>query len=130
VTAKRNTWQKVAVREQLQASPGFVSAQELYQELLGGGTKVGLTTIYRVLAELEQAGEADSLATEGGEIKYRACGTHHHHHLVCNRCGRAVEIDLPGFEGAVREIASHHGFSEVQHSIELFGICDDCGVAN
>lgn len=130
MSTKRNTWQKVAVRERLQASAGFISAQELYQDLLGGGKKVGLTTIYRVLAELEQADEADSLSVEGGEVKYRACGPHHHHHLVCKDCGRAVEIDLPGFEGAARVIAMQHGFSEVQHSIELFGICGDCGVAN
>lgn len=130
MTAKRSTWQKAAVREQLVGFAGFLSAQELYQRLLERGQKVGLTTIYRVLAELEQAAEADSLTLEDGETRYRACGSHHHHHLVCSGCGRAVEFDLPGFENAALAIAKQHGFSGVQHSIELFGICADCGVAN
>ena len=130
LTAKRSTWQKAAIREQLAGFAGFLSAQELYQRLLAQNQKVGLTTIYRVLAELEEAAEADSLTLEDGETKYRACGSHHHHHLVCSRCGRAVEFDLPGFENAALDIARQHGFSGVQHSIELFGICADCGVAN
>lgn len=130
MTAKRSTWQKTAVREQLIEFDGFISAQELYQRLLAQDQKVGLTTIYRVLAELEQSAEADALTLEDGETKYRACGSHHHHHLVCHKCGRAVEFDLPGFENAALQIAARHGFSGVQHSIELFGICADCGVAN
>lgn len=130
MTAKRSTWQKVAIREQLIEFSGFLSAQELYQRLLSKDQKVGLTTIYRVLAELEASSEADSLTLEDGETKYRACGSHHHHHLVCTRCGRAAEFDLPGFESATQQIAKDHGFSSVQHTVELFGICADCGVAN
>ena len=130
MTAKRSTWQKVAIREQLNGFNGFLSAQELYQRLLSQNQKVGLTTIYRVLAELEAASEADSLTLEDGETKYRACGSHHHHHLVCQKCGRAAEFDLPGFETAAQQIAAQHGFSSVQHTVELFGICADCGVAN
>lgn len=130
MTARRSTWQKAAIREQLAGFDGFLSAQELYQRLLSNNQKVGLTTIYRVLAELEAVEEADSLTLEDGETKYRACGSEHHHHLVCSRCGRAVEFDLPGFENAALEIAARHGFSGVQHSIELFGICAECGVAN
>jgi Fur family ferric uptake transcriptional regulator len=130
VTAKRSTWQKAAIRDQLNEFNGFLSAQELYQRLLTLNQKVGLTTIYRVLAELEATAEADSLTLEDGETKYRACGSHHHHHLVCQKCGRAAEFDLPGFENAALEIAKRHGFTGVQHSIELFGICAECGVAN
>lgn len=130
MTMKRSTWQKAAIRDQLSSFSGFLSAQELYQRLLSQNQKVGLTTIYRVLAELEAASEADSLTLEDGETKYRACGSHHHHHLVCRKCGRAAEFDLPGFETAAQQIAEKHGFSSVQHTVELFGICADCGVAN
>ena len=130
MTQKRSTWQKTAVKEALNASTGFVSAQELYQALVLQGQKIGLTTVYRALTELVQVGEADSLASAEGETKYRNCTTDHHHHLICRKCGRAVEFELAGFEAAADQLARSHGFKDVSHSIELFGICGDCGVSD
>jgi Fur family ferric uptake transcriptional regulator len=130
VTQKRSTWQKTAVKDALNASTGFVSAQELYQALVLQGQKIGLTTVYRALTDLVQVGEADSLASAEGETKYRNCTTDHHHHLICRKCGRAVEFELAGFEAAADQLARSHGFKDVSHSIELFGICGDCGVSD
>ncbi len=130
MTQKRSTWQKTAVKEALNASTGFVSAQELYQALVLQGQKIGLTTVYRALTDLVQVGEADSLASADGETKYRNCTTDHHHHLICRKCGRAVEFELAGFEAAADQLARSHGFKDVSHSIELFGICSNCGVSD
>lgn len=130
MTQKRSTWQKTAVREALANVSGFVSAQELYQVLVLQGQKIGLTTVYRALTDLVQLGEADSLASAEGETKYRNCGTDHHHHLICRECGKAVEFELAGFEAAAAQLALSHGFQDVSHSIELFGICAQCGVAD
>jgi Fur family ferric uptake transcriptional regulator len=130
LTQKRSTWQKTAVKDALDAAVGFVSAQELFQVLLKGDKKIGLTTVYRALTDLVQQGEADALSSTDGETKYRACTTDHHHHLICRKCGVAVEFELPGFEAAANELATKNGFSDVSHSIELFGICAQCGVAN
>lgn len=130
MTQKRSTWQKTAVKDALNASTGFVSAQELYQALVLQGQKIGLTTVYRALIDLVQVGEADSLASADGETKYRNCTTDHHHHLICRKCGRAVEFELAGFEAAADQLARSHGFKDVSHSIELFGICSNCGVSD
>ena len=130
MTLKRSTWQKIAVKEALVASAGFVSAQELFQVLLEGEQKMGLTTVYRALTDLVQQGEADALSTGDGETKYRACTTDHHHHLICRKCGIAIEFELPGFEQAAEQLARINGFQDVSHSIELFGICQKCGVSN
>lgn len=130
MTQKRSTWQKTAVREALANASGFVSAQELYQVLVLQDQKIGLTTVYRALTDLVQLGEADSLASAEGETKYRNCGTDHHHHLICRECGKAVEFELAGFEAAAAQLALSHGFKDVSHSIELFGICAQCGVAD
>lgn len=130
MTQKRSTWQKTAVREALNGSPGFVSAQELYQLIASGEKKIGLTTIYRALTELVQNEEADSLTGIDGETKYRSCTSEHHHHLICRNCGTTVEFELPGFEAAAEKLGATNGFSDLSHSIELFGICAKCGVAN
>ena len=127
---KRNTWQKAAVFEALNDAKGFISAQALHQHLLSEGNKLGLTTVYRALTDLVESNEADALQGADGETKYRICGESHHHHLICTECGVAVEFDLPGFENETNALAKAHGFSQVSHSIELFGLCEKCGVAS
>lgn len=129
MTQKRATWQKTAVREYLGHKPGFISAQVLHAELVASGQKLGLTTVYRALTDMVDLGEVDALTGSDGETRYRICGTEHHHHLICTKCGKTVEFELSGFESATNALAQSHGFSEVSHSIELFGTCADCGVA-
>lgn len=130
MTQKRNTWQKLAVREALSQSPGFVSAQQLHSSLVQGGNKLGLTTVYRALTDLVESNEADALTGSDGETRYRICGTEHHHHLICQNCGKTVEFELTGFEAATEALALSHGFTGVSHSIELFGTCAECGVSS
>ena len=93
---------------------------------VGYGTKVGLATVYRNLQAMAADGEIDVLRTDDGESVYRACSTGHHHHLVCRECGRTVEIDGPAVERWAATVSAAHGFTEVTHSVEIFGRCRDC----
>ena len=126
-TAKRNTWQREAVREALGSSDGFISAQGLYSNLRDGGSPIGLATVYRALASLAVEGEADSLQSPEGEALYRACSTTgHHHHLICRNCGLTVEIEADAVEEWAQQVASANGFTEPQHVVDVFGLCRDC----
>ena len=69
MTQRRTTWQKTAVFEALSQDQVFVSAQELHQKLLLAGQKLGLTTVYRALTDLVEAGQADVLAGEDNEMR-------------------------------------------------------------
>lgn len=123
----RTTRQRTAVAELLARVDGFRSAQELHDLLRRDGASVGLTTVYRHLQALVDAGEVDVLRPGDGEAVYRRCGTDvHHHHLVCRTCGSSVEIDGPEVELWLLRVASAHGFREVTHSLELFGTCASC----
>jgi Fur family transcriptional regulator, ferric uptake regulator len=126
VTAKRNTWQKDAVKHALGEATGFVSAQDLHLVLRNHGSTIGLATVYRALADLAHAGEADSLQANGGETLFRACEAGHHHHLICTKCGDAVEISATEIETWANSVAKQHGFKPASHTIELFGICANC----
>jgi Fur family ferric uptake transcriptional regulator len=117
--------QKEAVRGALEATPGFVSAQDLHQQLSAAGTRIGLATVYRQLGALAANGEADTIPVASG-LLYRACEPgSHHHHLICENCGKAVEIDLPSEEW-IRAAASEHGYTITRHVMEIFGLCPDC----
>jgi len=122
---KRNTWQREAVREALENEPGFVSAQSLHTTLREGGTTIGLATVYRALADLEVKGEADTLQQEG-ESLFRACTSGHHHHLICRKCGTAVEIKADAVEQWARTVATEHGFTQPEHVVDVFGLCAEC----
>jgi Fur family transcriptional regulator, ferric uptake regulator len=126
VTVRRNTWQKEAVRSALGSEGGFVSAQALHSSLREGGSTIGLATVYRALADLEDSGEADTLRQDG-ESLYRACtpGTHHHH-LICRNCGRTVEIAADEVEEWAKTVAARHGFTRPEHVVDVFGLCPEC----
>jgi Fur family transcriptional regulator, ferric uptake regulator len=123
----RATRQAAAVRDALAGRPGFTSAQDLHADLRRRGGGVGLTTVYRHLQSLADAGAVDVLRTADGESVYRLCGSgEHHHHLVCRRCGRTVEIEGSEVERWTRRVAESEGFVDVDHTIEISGTCGDC----
>ena len=121
------TRQRTAVAEALARTEGFASAQALHDALRHEGQSVGLTTVYRHLQTLADAGEVDVLRTDDGESVYRRCaGEEHHHHLVCRSCGATVEVTGPAVEAWALAIAEEHGFTEVSHTLEVFGTCSAC----
>ena len=125
-TAVRSTRQRAAISALLDNVEEFRSAQELHDELRRRGEGIGLTTVYRTLQSMAAAGLLDTLRTDSGESVYRQCSDHHHHHLVCRTCGTTVEVEGAAAESWATEVAALHGFSDVSHTIEIFGVCADC----
>ncbi|MFT8704297.1 Fur family transcriptional regulator [Bifidobacterium aquikefiricola] len=121
----RQTRQKDAVRKALHASGDFVTAQELHRQLEDEGSTIGLATVYRQLNMLAEAGHADTIQLNGSQL-FRMCDDPtHHHHLVCTKCGKTVEIEPPD-ETWLRKTAAAHGFTVSSHTLEMFGLCEDC----
>ena len=125
--SQRPTRQRTAVAAALTGVTGFVSAQDLHEKLRAGGESVGLTTVYRHLQALADAGEVDVLRTHDGEAAYRQCAVEdHHHHLVCRTCGRAEEVTGPAVEAWAEAVGAEHGFVDITHTVEIFGTCAAC----
>jgi Fur family ferric uptake transcriptional regulator len=120
------TRQQQAVAAALDAAGGFRSAQELHADLRAAGERVGLTTVYRVLQAMADRGEVDVIRGDAAEARYRRCGPRHHHHLVCRSCGRAVEVIATTVERWASDVARRHGFRDVEHTVEVVGVCDRC----
>lgn len=125
----RSTRQRSAISALLDESKGFRSAQDLHAELRDRGGTIGLTTVYRTLQSMADAGAVDVLRTDSGEAIFRKCSDSHHHHLVCRRCGFTIEVEGPEVESWAHATGSAHGFSEVEHTVELFGLCAECAAA-
>lgn len=123
---RRQTWQKDAVAHALSNAEGFVSAKQLHRQLTQHGSVIGLATVYRVLNSLVEDELADCLVSQNGESLYRDCSSAHHHHLICNQCGVTVEIKAKVAENWAAKVAKDNGFTELSHTIEIFGICKKC----
>ena len=125
----RGTRQAAALVAALDNLPGFCSAQQIHAELRRRGEHIGLTTVYRHLQVLSEEGSVDAIRDDSGETLYRQCGTSaHHHHLTCRTCGKSVEVEGRAVEQWAERVARDAGFTDVGHTVELFGLCPDCAV--
>jgi Fur family ferric uptake transcriptional regulator len=118
----RRTDQREAIVLALRASDRAVTAQELHGQLEG----VGLATVYRNLQRLADAGDADTLRRQNGEVAFLLCGGGHHHHLTCRECGHVEQVRDCRLDDWANGVAGAHGFSEVEHHAELVGLCAAC----
>ena len=134
----RNTRQAAAVDAVLDDADGFRTAQEVFDEVRRRGDGIGLTTVYRHLNLLAETGRADVVHRADGESQYRLCGgpadtadpaapvaDGHHHHVVCRVCGRSVEVSGPEVEEWAERVAREAGYTEVTHTVEVFGRCPE-----
>jgi Fur family ferric uptake transcriptional regulator len=128
-SAARSTRQRSAVAALMGEIDEFRSAQQVHDLLRQRGERIGLTTVYRSLQILASTGKIDCLRTPDGEVSYRRCSSGHHHHLVCRTCGHAVEFDLPTVERSAAQVARDNGFTDVSHTLEVFGTCATCATA-
>lgn len=123
----RNTKQRRVVKSTIEGLEDFISAQDLHMLMASRGESVSLATTYRILQSLSEHDEVDVLKTEDGEAIYRKCAVnHHHHHLLCRNCGAAVELEVPDLESWAQNIGSQYGYADIDHIIEVTGMCSDC----
>jgi Fur family ferric uptake transcriptional regulator len=123
----RPTRQRVEILAELAREPDDVTAQALWRRLRGRRrSQVGLATVYRTLALLNEHGVIDSLSHHGSELCYRLCTEAHHHHLVCSSCHRVVEVEECGLDGWLDAVTARHGFVPTDHRVEITGLCAGC----
>lgn len=126
-TPRRTTRQRTAISEFLAHAGDFRTAQQIHEQLRAGGDAIGLATVYRTLQSMADGHEVDVVRNADGESTYRRCSsTGHHHHLVCRSCGRTEEIMATVVESWASAVAAQHGFTEVSHDVELYGLCGSC----
>lgn len=122
----RETPQRVFVVEELAREENDATAAQIYDRLRRRGTNIGLATVYRTLSLLHEHGAVDTLTHHAGELCYRLCAEVHHHHLVCTGCHRVVELRDCDLDPWVKRSARKHGFTAIDHQVEIVGLCVDC----
>ena len=104
------------------------TAEDVYRRMLHERTDVGQATVYRVLAQLEQAGLLRRSSFQADRAVYELDDGLHHDHLVCLDCGKVEEFHDASIESRQAEIAHAKGFRLQEHALSLYGTCTraDC----
>src|ERR1700712_3739333 len=112
-----------AVIELLDEQPCALSALDIEDRLREReGRRVGRASIYRVVDELVNL----DLLTR---VEVGAAGPEHHHHLVCDGCGRLEPFQDDALERAIHGLASRVAFDVSDHDVTLHGSCESCRTA-
>ncbi len=124
----KNTKQREAVAEAFFATTGHISAEELYRKVSKDHPSIGLTTVYRTLKLLTEAGLAKErrFAAEPQGVYEKEDSDKHHDHLICTRCGKIIEFKEPKIEKLQDDVAAKYGFVVEDHKMELYGLCKSC----
>jgi Fur family transcriptional regulator, ferric uptake regulator len=104
-----------------------LSAQEIAHEMRAEGRAVGVASVYRVLDLLAENGFAQRLMI-GGTARYEPFehGGDHHHHLVCDDCGRVEAFADEGLESALEQVETSSGYAVAGHEVVVRGACGEC----
>lgn len=106
---------------------GHLSSEELYSRVKKRDSSVGQATVYRTLKLMYESGLIEPLDFADGVTRYEmSYGEDHHDHLICERCGKNIEILDEVIENRQEELAEEHGFKLLRHRMYLYGVCSDC----
>lgn len=109
-----------------QAEDPHMSAEDLYNSLQAAKEDVGLATVYRVLTQFEAAGIVKRHNFAEDYAVFELNQKQHHDHLVCVKCGKVQEFTDDVIEERQQIIAQHAKFEMTDHSLNIYGICENC----
>lgn len=117
-----------AILELLDEQPCALSAVEIEQALTARGREVSRASVYRVMDELAEIGLLQRVEIGQGMVRYEPVrhGPGHHHHLVCDHCGRLQPFTDDGLERAIRRLSERLPLQVSEHEIVIHGACETC----
>ncbi len=121
------TLPRLKILEILESNPmRHMSAEDVYKALLQTDEDIGLATVYRVLTQFESAELVKRHHFDSGHSVFELEQGQHHDHIVCVKCGKVEEFLDEIIEERQRNIAKQKGFTITDHSLYIYGLCENC----
>ncbi|CAN5674118.1 hypothetical protein BH10ACT3_BH10ACT3_19090 [soil metagenome] len=123
---QRATTARRAVLEQLLAAgETHLTADELARRVSDDHPAIHLSTIYRTLDSLDEAGLISPARFADSPVTYHLTGNVHHH-AVCSNCGTVLRLPSELFEPVSSRLLNEFGFHADPHHMIISGLCRDC----
>lgn len=106
-----------------------LTVEEIYDEVKKDCPEIGLATVYRTILLLEELEVVYKLDLNDGCSRYELVHedeTHRHHHLICTKCGKVIEVEGDLLESLEEKIEKNYKFKIEDHSVKFFGKCEEC----
>jgi Fur family transcriptional regulator, ferric uptake regulator len=122
----RLTESRRAVVEVIANSERILNATEVFDLARGRCASLGLVTVYRTIAKLEELALVERVHQPGDCHAYTAAVPGHQHLIICQKCGRAAYFEGDALEGLMSRVAEDSGYQVHDHWLQLFGLCSNC----
>ena len=122
----RLTPQRMLVLSAIENSDDHISAEEIYAQVIDRYSHVNISTIYRNLELLKRLGLVTETDLGGGRVRYHPADKGHHHHLVCQECGRVIDLDESVLYPLKDILLREYQFSADMRHLAIFGRCKKC----
>ncbi len=125
----RMTPQRLLIAQTAASMPGAFSVEELERTVRASDASTGVATVYRAVSAMLASGWLERVGERDGSALFARChaGAHHHHHVVCDGCGRIEATDCPVV--VEPEDGSPGGFVITRHEVTLYGLCPQCSAS-
>jgi len=122
----RLTPQRMMVLSAIENSDNHISAEEIYAQVVAKYSHVNISTVYRTLELLKRLGLVTETDLGGGRVRYHPADKGHHHHLVCQECGRIIDLDESVLSSVKSRLLREYKFSADLRHLAIFGRCANC----
>lgn len=122
----RITPQRAMIVQAIEAMPGHITADEVFQHVQRASPYVNLATVYRTLDLLVEMDlvTASDMGSGAAHFVLRSHATHHH--AVCRRCQRSIEFAPELLDSFTAAMLEQYGFHTEANHIVIFGCCAAC----
>jgi Fur family ferric uptake transcriptional regulator len=103
-----------------------ISAEEIFQQVKVVYPYANISTVYRTLELLKKLDLITEIDMGDGCIRYHLLEKGHHHHLICSKCGKVIELPESLLVELKKKLEDNYQFqADIKH-LALFGICSKC----
>jgi Fe2+ or Zn2+ uptake regulation protein len=123
---KRITPQRILIMDMIREGGGHLGADEIHRRAKAKAPSLSLSTVYRTISLLKEAGLIEELHLDDEHHHYELKGDRSHHHLICQGCGRIIEFDCPFSQAFLCDLGEQHEFQISSVQLNLTGYCSQC----
>jgi Fur family ferric uptake transcriptional regulator len=124
----KSTPNRELILETFLDNEGHRSVEDIYHAVREEDPRIGYTTVYRTMKLLASCGLAREIDLADGITRYEHLFNHQHHdHMICMDCGASIEFLDPEIESLQDAASEQMGFKVVDHKLQIYGVCRDCG---